>query len=144
MSYVENNKVIWGDFTDDHKLIVRTHYDIEAYCRDNHIQLSDFNIPVHIPDDVICCSDMFRDCISFNQAVVIPDSVLCCTNMFRNCHAFNQPIGIPDSVVDCSYMFIWYVVLICVHAQVCIYSFVYSCMFTCVLYVHMCTCSCVC
>lgn len=104
--------------------------DIEEYCRDANIPLSEFNMKVIIGKDVDCrylfaglhnfnqevvlpkkCKSalgLFYDCPNFNNGgakFIIPNGVTDCTAMFKNCISLEVPVKIGSGVEDTSAMF---------------------------------------
>ncbi len=90
---------------EDGLLVVNNAADIESYCMQNDIPITQFNLPVKIADGITSCRNLFLGCESFNQYIVIPKTVTDCSDMFYNCRSFNQPVVLPPFLKSAERMF---------------------------------------
>lgn len=94
-SYDDINKV----------LTVYNHLGVKSYCKDNDIDLEDFNERVVIGSDFFDFSELLKDCKSFNQPIDVPDTVTTANHMFDGCYELNSPVTLHEGLEDASYMF---------------------------------------
>lgn len=74
--------------------------DIIAFCKEHNIDISTFNYPVIISEDINSLDSLFDGCWSFNQPVTIPRGVYSCKAMFNGCSSFTSLIKAPDHLRD--------------------------------------------
>ena len=102
----ENNIVkdyLWNE--DEQTLTVYSNQGVKQFCKDQDIDIYNYNYRTVIDPSVEDCSSMFLRCNSFNHPVTIPALAKNCSHMFGKCASFNQPVDIPKSVDNCERMF---------------------------------------